>query len=118
MSQCVIIYILKARKTDFSANYDIFINTTHVDNTPVSVIEAMALGLPVVSTNVGGIPYLLEDRKDALLIEKGVAKDMYKAVIFLIDNPEQAIKKTQNARIKVENFDWAVIKQEWMKLFI
>ena len=46
---------------DLSKDYDIFINTTNFDNMPVSVMEAMALGLPVVSTNVGGLPYLIED---------------------------------------------------------
>ena len=46
---------------------DVFLNTTNYDNTPVSVLEAMACGLPLVSTNVGGIPYLLEDGKTALL---------------------------------------------------
>ncbi len=46
-----------------SAEYDIFLNTTNVDNTPVSVIEAMALGLPVVSTGVGGMPFLLKDKE-------------------------------------------------------
>ena len=46
---------------ELASKHDIFINTTHFDNTPVSVMEAMALGLPVVSTNVGGIPYLLTD---------------------------------------------------------
>ena len=45
-----------------SADAGIFINTSNIDNTPVSLMEAMALGLPVVSTNVGGIPYLIEDR--------------------------------------------------------
>ena len=42
-----------------SKQYDIFVNTTHFDNMPVSVVEAMSLGLAVVSTNVGGIPFLL-----------------------------------------------------------
>ncbi len=50
------------------AKGDIFLNTTNVDNTPVSVIEAQAAGLCVVSTNVGGIPFLLENGKDALLV--------------------------------------------------
>ena len=53
-----------------SEDFDIFINTTNVDNTPVSVIEAMALGLPVVSTNAGGLPYLINNGKDGILIEK------------------------------------------------
>ena len=48
---------------------DIFLNTTNIDNTPVSVLEAMACGLCVVSTNVGGMPYLLEHEHDALLVE-------------------------------------------------
>ena len=43
---------------------DIFLNTTNIDNTPVSVIEAMACGSCIVSTNVGGLPYLLENKKD------------------------------------------------------
>src|SRR6185436_16069131 len=47
---------------------DIFLNTTNVDNTPVSVLEAMACGLCVVNTNVGGLPYLLEHEEDALLV--------------------------------------------------
>ena len=46
----------------------IFLNTTNVDNTPVSVLEAMASGLCIVSTNVGGLSYLLEDGEDALLV--------------------------------------------------
>ena len=52
---------------DLSKDYDIFINTTNFDNMPVSVMEAMALGLPVVSTNVGGLPYLIEDGVDGML---------------------------------------------------
>jgi glycosyltransferase involved in cell wall biosynthesis len=42
---------------------DIFVNTSNFDNTPVSVLEAMACGLCIVTTNVGGIPYLLEHER-------------------------------------------------------
>jgi glycosyltransferase involved in cell wall biosynthesis len=64
-----------------SENYDIFINTTNYDNTPVSVIEAMALGMCVVSTDPGGIPYLLEDGKDALLVKPGDSSAMAEKII-------------------------------------
>lgn len=48
---------------------NIFINTTNFDNAPVTLLEALALGIPVVSTNVGGIPYLVKNREDAILVD-------------------------------------------------
>lgn len=78
--------------------YDIFINTTNIDNTPVSVIEAMALSLPVVSTNVGGIPFLIEDGKDALLSAPEDETSMYEHICQLIQNPEMARSIAINAR--------------------
>ena len=53
-----------------SNNFDIFINTTNFDNTPISVIEAMALGLTIVSTNVGGLPYLINNGIDGILVNR------------------------------------------------
>ena len=52
---------------ELSKDSNVFINTTNLDNTPVSVIEAMALGLPVVSTNVGGLPFLITDNIEGLI---------------------------------------------------
>ncbi|MDZ7648841.1 MAG: glycosyltransferase family 4 protein [Cytophagales bacterium] len=63
-----------------SVDYDIFINTTNFDNMPISVIEAMALGLAIVSTNVGGLPYLIEDEKDGLLVNAGSSKDFSESI--------------------------------------
>ena len=83
----------KLSKTDWiklSENYDIFINTTHFDNTPVSLIEALALGLPVVTTNVGGIPYLVRDKETALLVNDSDSQAMADAINELIKSPELA----------------------------
>jgi len=97
-----------------SINYDIFINTTNFDNTPVSVMEAMALGLPVVSTNVGGIPYLIENKKDGLLVNKENSKEMAAAIIEVLQGkyPNLAIE----ARKKVEGFSWVANKDKWLKI--
>lgn len=106
----------KSEWLELSTNYDIFLNTTHADNMPVSVIEAMALGLPVVSTNVGGIPFLLEDRVTALLVNDDDADAMAKAVSLLLS--DDALRKTiiHNARIKAAEFDWDVVKNKWLSL--
>ncbi|WP_447636189.1 glycosyltransferase family 4 protein [Flavobacterium microcysteis] len=108
--------LTKADWIQLSENYDIFINTTHFDNMPVSVMEAMALGLPVVSTNVGGIPFLLEDEKTALLVEDGSTDGMIEAIKKIIENKNLAEDLAQNARKKAESFDWQQVKQLWNKI--
>ena len=106
----------KLSKTEWiylSENYNVFINTTNIDNTPVSVIEAMALGLPVVSTNAGGISYLIEDQKDGILVPKDDIEAMVKAIIKLKSNEALKSRIVAKARNKVEKFDWNIIKFKW-----
>lgn len=99
-----------------SEDYDIFINTTNIDNTPISVIEAMALGLPVVSTNVGGIPFLLKNNENAILVEKQNTKEMVDAIKALLADQTLANKLSVNGRLKAESFDWHSVKGKWLKL--
>ena len=97
-----------------SENYDIFINTTNVDNTPISVIEAMALGLPVVSTNVGGMPYLIQHNEDGVLVEKNNPSVMTKEICKIVEENKYSL--AINARKKVENFDWNIVQSKWIQL--
>jgi glycosyltransferase involved in cell wall biosynthesis len=97
---------------------DIFLNTTNVDNTPVSVLEAMACGLCVVSTEVGGIPYLLENGRDALLVPPGDPEAMAAAVDRILQQPTLAGSLSLRARRKVEQFDWGIILPQWEELLI
>ncbi|MBK8551414.1 MAG: glycosyltransferase family 4 protein [Ignavibacteria bacterium] len=98
---------------ELSKDYDIFINTTDFDNHPISVIEAMALGLPVVSTNAGGLPFLIESCEDGILLNKNDSDGFVNAIEKIISDNELLLKITANARKKVEGFDWAVIRQKW-----
>jgi glycosyltransferase involved in cell wall biosynthesis len=97
---------------------DIFLNTTHIDNTPVSVLEAMACGLCVVSTNVGGIPYLLKDGEDALLVPPGDPDAMAAAVRRLLTEPGLARRISGAGRRKAESFDWSFIFDMWKDLLL
>lgn len=96
-----------------AASHDIFINTTNFDNTPVSIIEAMALGLPVVSTNVGGIPFLLKDTQNGLLCPPENIETFVEKLILLIDNTDIAREISLQARESVQNFDWRLVKISW-----
>lgn len=95
---------------------DIFLNTTNFDNTPVSVLEAMACGLCVVSTNVGGIPYLLTHEYDALLVPADDPAAMVAAVRRLLREPALAARLSANARATAEQCDWSVVLPQWHAL--
>jgi glycosyltransferase involved in cell wall biosynthesis len=101
---------------ELSKDYNVFINTTHFDNTPVSVIEAMALGLPVVSTNVGGIPYLLEHDYNALLVSDDAVEAMSNQINRLFVEHNLANKLAENAKNSIKDFDWEIVKKQWLDL--
>jgi glycosyltransferase involved in cell wall biosynthesis len=94
--------------------HTIFINTTHFDNTPVSVIEAMALGLPVLSTNVGGIPFLITHNENGFLVNDN--DTMANEIMQIIDNSERAIAVVNSAKSLVNSFDWEVVKEKWVSI--
>ena len=94
---------------------DIFINTTNYDNTPVSVIEAMATGLCIVTTNAGGISYLVEHGKDGLIVPSNNPDAMTSAIIDILENLKLAETLSINARKKAEKLDWSIILPQWEK---
>lgn len=111
----------KLPKSDWiqlSEQYDIFINTTHFDNMPVSVIEAMALGLPVVSTNVGGLPFLLKDRKTAWLVNDNDATAMATGIKEIIQNRTFGQQMITNAKHDIQQFDWNEVGAKWNEVLI
>jgi len=101
-----------------SKGYNIFINTTHFDNTPISVIEAMALGLPVVSTNVGGIPYLLQHNSNALLVNDDDVEGMTNQIKRIASEPGLARFLSEKGKESVKDFDWEVVKNQWIELLV
>ncbi|WP_124980891.1 glycosyltransferase family 4 protein [Nonlabens xiamenensis] len=99
-----------------AANCDIFLNTTKFDNLPVSLIEAMALGLPVISTDVGGIPYLIKDEYNGLLVGKDNVAEMVQAVIRLLENPEWVSSLSNNALNSIKQYSWTQVREQWQLL--
>jgi glycosyltransferase involved in cell wall biosynthesis len=105
----------KAREGDAA---DIFLNTNKVDNMPVAVVEACAMGLPVVSTNVGGIPDLLTDGETGLLVPSEDVAAMAHAVIRLISGPGLSLKLCLEGRKLAQRSAWPAIKEQWQSLFL
>ncbi|MCP4655054.1 MAG: glycosyltransferase family 4 protein [bacterium] len=98
------------------ARHDIFLNTNRIDNTPVSLVEAAAAGLPIVTTDVGGIPHLLRHGESALLVPDGDVEAMAHAVDRLLHAPELAQRLSDNGRLLAESCDWRPICERWRTL--
>jgi len=101
-----------------SVDYDLFINTTNVDNTPVSVVEAMALGIPVVCTDAGGLPYLLKNGETGMLVPVGDEKEMFERVKDLLRDEALAVKLSVKGRQQAERFAMDVVVKAWQTLLL
>ncbi len=99
------------------ARADIYLNTNRVDNMPVTVLEAGASGLPVVATNVGGIPCLLTHDDTALLVPSEDAEAMTQAIVRLIETPGLAGKLSEQGRRLAERSAWEVVRPQWEAVF-
>ncbi len=107
---------LAGKKAEMSV-HDVFLNTNHTDNTPVSVLEAAAVGLPVVATEVAGIPYLLQNDHSALLVPDGDVEAMASAVLRLVREPELAQQLSRAGRDVAERCAWPGVQSTWQATF-
>lgn len=96
---------------------DIFINTSNYDTSPRSLIEAMACGLCVVSTNVGGVPWLIDEGENGLLVPPNDHERMANKIRKILTEPGLATKLSRGARQKAEHYDWQTILPQWDSLF-
>ncbi|HAT32729.1 MAG TPA: capsular biosynthesis protein [Janthinobacterium sp.] len=99
----------RIENADMAALYhasDIVLNPSLADNMPISVLEALACGVPVVSTNVGGVPALLRHDATALLVEPGDVDGMARALLALIGEPHRAARLAAAGLEHVAQFSW------------
>ncbi len=96
---------------------DVFISTTHFDNTPVSLLEALVSGLPVVSTNVGGVPDLVTHDQHALLVPDADADAMAQAVTRILTEPGLSERLSYAGHTHASQFSWVTMLPRWEALF-
>jgi glycosyltransferase involved in cell wall biosynthesis len=96
--------------------HDVHLHTNRFDNMPVTILEMWACGLPIVATNVGGVPYLVRDGVDAVLVPSEDHEAMADACLRLLADPERAARLSRNGRSRAESFAWSHIGPEWHRL--
>jgi glycosyltransferase involved in cell wall biosynthesis len=105
----------KTKIPSLADKHDIYIQTNRVDNMPVSVIEMWACGLPIVATNVGGVPYMVKNGDDGILVASGDCQAMADACIELLVNSDLARKLSINGRARAMELTWDHVRPMWQK---
>ena len=97
--------------------HSIFLNSSFVDNQPMSLLEAMASGMPVVSTRVGDIPNMVEDGELGTLVPVGDPSAMAKAGALLLEQPDRAALMAHCAKESLMRYDWSKVGPAWAQTY-
>ena len=106
-------YVDDAGKAALFDAHDVFVNTNRVDNAPVSVLEAMAAGLPVVTTDAGGLPHLVADGASGLVVPVGDADALAAAVARVVDDAVLAATLSRGGRSVAAASAWSSVGPQW-----
>ena len=96
---------------------DVYLNTNRIDNMPISVVEAWAMGVPVVATNVGGLSHLIESGETGLLVNDNDAAGMAGAVRSLLKDSELTKRLSIQGRAQAELSSWSSVRKKWQHAF-
>jgi glycosyltransferase involved in cell wall biosynthesis len=109
--------IPRERIGEFYDHADTLINASRVDNMPVSILEAFASGLPVVSSNAGGIPAIVSHEETGLLSEVEDWRQLAANAIRLLRDPALAQRLTENAHRQSLSYRWDNIRGQWVRAY-
>lgn len=96
---------------------DIYINSSNIDNMPGSIIEAFASGLPVVTTDAGGIPYIVTDERTGLMVRCDDHKAIAENAVRLLEDGELASDIMTRAHGECLKYKWEAVRNDWFNLY-
>ena len=101
----------------YYADADIYVQTPDIDNMPLSVLEAYASGVSVVSTDAGGVPSILTHGVHGLLAPRGDHRAVADRIIELLRQPARARQLAANAHTSCSHYSWSAVRPQWLALY-
>jgi L-malate glycosyltransferase len=105
------------RMSELYDEADVYLNGSEIDNMPLSILEAYAAGLPVVTTDAGGIPYILRDEETGLMVARDDAEAMARAALRLLRDTELARRLAEQGRAECRKYSWEAVREDWLGLY-
>ncbi len=110
-------HVDNARMPCLYRSASVAINPSRADNMPISVLESLAAGVPVVSTDVGGVPFLVEDGRNALLVPPGDPQRMAQAVLRVLTEEGLGARLVRAGREAVREYAWESVRGRWFAVY-
>ena len=105
------------RMPEFYDAAEVYLTATNIDNMPSSITECMASGLPVVTTDAGGIPYIVTHEETCLMVGRDDSGAMAAAAFRLLEEEGLAARLTRRAREESRKFEWPTVREQWVGLY-
>ncbi|MEW5995113.1 MAG: glycosyltransferase family 4 protein, partial [Candidatus Zixiibacteriota bacterium] len=103
---------------DLLAEADVYVNASSIDGLPFSLTAAMAVGMPVVTTDAGGISEVLRDEENGLVFRSDDPAGLAEQIIRLIESPELVRRLSDRARESAANISQSATVRSWRSLFV
>jgi glycosyltransferase involved in cell wall biosynthesis len=110
-------HVSQQRMIELYDQADIYWMSPNIDCMPGSVLESYAAGLPVISTNAGGVPYIVHDGETGFVVERNDHQAMAAAALRLIEDASLARTLAANARAELAKYDGARVRRQWLELY-
>jgi glycosyltransferase involved in cell wall biosynthesis len=102
---------------EYYDNHDLLLNTSSIDNMPVSILEGFAAGLPFVTTDAGGIPFIVQYRINGHLVKVDDHRAAADRVIELAENPAEVARLSRLGQQETEKYTWENVAEQWYQLY-
>jgi glycosyltransferase involved in cell wall biosynthesis len=99
------------------AEDDVYVNASSIDGLPISLLEALAVGLSVVTTGAGGIPGIINDGINGLIVRPNDPSGLADGIIRLVESPELVQELSEQAKLSSRDYLLAHVKGKWADLY-
>jgi glycosyltransferase involved in cell wall biosynthesis len=96
---------------------DIFLTATNIDNMPGSIIECLSCGLPVVTTEAGGIPYIVTHEQTAMIVPLDDDAAMAASSMRLLGDEQLVARLARNGRAEARQYTWGAVRERWLDAY-
>ena len=96
---------------------DIMLSSPRVDNMPVSLLEAFSAGLLVISSNVGGVPFMINHGNTGLLFDSDDDAALAEAMLWAVSRQKESLQMIRNAKKEVGAYSWSSIREKTLELY-